>query len=198
MVFKKNGAWRIVLVHGALIVLISLGLAGCSSGGQGPIAVEGRWLLEGEFGSERWTIAENSIEYESDFGSGFSTVFRADVVDYYNTTLNAGDSRLTSNAPAAAINPGFAVLRYTYVNNPGTGEVGAYNVFRWADNATDPSKRDFTQGSKDADLDGDGDPSTGEYVNDLFDDPVSAELGATNEAGYFGFASQGAERMIAQ
>lgn len=170
------------------IVSVFVALVGCTDSES--ISVAGTWESAGTYGTERWVITDTSITYSSDYGSGFSTVYRADVVDFSNDGLNAGDTALTSSG-STAVNPGFAVIRYTAVNNPGTGEVGTYNVFRWADNARDGNNRDFTQGYKDADLD--GDPSTGTYTNLVFDTASAAESGASVAKGYFSYASTGAE-----
>lgn len=185
-----------------LLVAASIGLlAGCSDPAD-PIAVAGTWTItgsdwdgDGNDNVERWQLADNTIVYDSSLdGTTFTTTYRADIVTFVNGSLNAGDTALTTGR-ATTTNPGFAVIRYTEVNNAGTGEVGKYNVFRWADNNDDPTLRDFSQGSKDADLDGDGDPFTGTYQNVVFDSASDAEAGATNAAGHFGFASSGAARQ---
>ncbi|MDA3949114.1 MAG: hypothetical protein PF508_07785 [Spirochaeta sp.] len=105
-----------------------------------------------------------------------------------NGRLNAGDTALT-NGGSEAVNPGFAIIQYTEVDGAGTGEVGKYNIFRWAQNSGDTAKRDFIQGYKNV---GAVYPNN---VNGVFDIPAAAETGATNAAGYFGFASSGAERV---
>ena len=190
----------------ALTVLV-LAVAGCSensAGGAGTlIAPAGVWTLvgsdwdgDGNENVERWTIRNWEIVYESSLdGTTFTTTFEADVRGFSNEGLNGGETEFTSGSSGEGRNPGYAIIEYTYVNNPGTGEVGKFNVFRWADNAQDPAKRDFSQGSKDADLDGDGDPFTGSYVNDVFDSAAAAEAGATATNGYFGFASAGASEQ---
>lgn len=186
----------------ALLLLagsVGFGLVGCDLGGAplppDPIAVEGVWQIvgsdwdgDGNANVERWTITDSSIHYESTLdGTTYTTTYRADIVEFSNDSLNGGDTALTSGGSTAP-NPGYAVITYTEVDNAGTGEVGKYNVFRWAQNTTTPSNRDFSQGFKDAD-------GASPYVNDLFDTPEAAKTGATNSAGYFAFASTGAEKV---
>ncbi|MFP4408510.1 MAG: hypothetical protein ACLFPW_08330, partial [Spirochaetaceae bacterium] len=156
----------------------------CSTDGADPIAVEGTWVLD-EYG-ERWIITENSITYEgSSDGSEYTTNYEAQIVSYSNHGLNAGETKLTGNDTEDALNPGFAVIEYTYVDDAWTEEVGKFNVFRWADNEEDPSKKDFTQGyKKDSNDD-----------NDVFDTAAAAEAEATNANGYFAFASEGAVKQ---
>jgi hypothetical protein len=171
-----------------------LAVTGCDllgNTGTQEIDVAGTWVLEGDFGDERWTITETSINYETDYtGSGFSTVYKAEVVRYENGTLNAGDTQLTASASAAAIDPGFAVIRYTEVANAGWGAGGKYNVFRWADNPENQNRKDFTQGIKDASPENDDD-----FTNDVFDSADAAREGAANENGYFQLASTGAVKQ---
>jgi hypothetical protein len=206
----RGGRVYVVLRLGAAVGLVlaavALSLGGCSENGAGgggdSIAVAGTWVLETDLdgdgtadSSERWTVTHDEIHYETSFGGlGYVTSYRADIVDVSNNGLNGGDTTLTGAASHDAVDPGFAVIEYTEAAGPSVGEVGAYNVFRWADNVADPSKKDFTQGSKDADRDGDGDPTTN-YVNDVFDSPDAAEAGATNAGGYFAFASRGAVKQ---
>ena len=177
----------------SLVVMVTLGflfvLSSCAFESDETIAAGGTWELAGTYGSERWVITDTSITYSSDYGSGFSTVYSANIVSFSNDGLNAGDITLTTGGDDP-FDPGFAVIQYTYVNNAGTGEAGKYNVFRWADNAADRDTRDFTQGYKDATGSGDTD-----YTNDVFDTAGAAESGATNAAGYFAYASTGAVRQ---
>lgn len=197
---KNSGRRAIVLVHGLLVLAVALAFVGCDSNGantQAPIAVEGTWLLDSDYdgdgtvdGSERWTISGDTITYESDFGAGFARVYSATVVSYSNNGLNGGDVKISSSAAGEAADPGFAVIEYTEVDGPGTGEVGKFNVFRWADNADDPEKKNFTQGYKDATPD-----DSTNFDNALFDTAAAAESGATNENGYFAFASAGAVKQ---
>ncbi len=171
------------------LVLPFFALVSCSEPAD-PIAVDGVWEIVGTYGSERWTISDSRITYESDWsGSGFSTTYSAEIVDYSNDGLNAGETLLTAGSTASAANPGFAVMRYTDVDGPGTGEAGKYNIFRWADSPGDAATRDFVQGYKNA---GDAWPDN---VNGVFDTGAAAEAGATNAAGYFSFASSGAARQ---
>jgi hypothetical protein len=193
---RGRSRWFSVLTAFALVA--TLGLAGCTEPPD-PIAVAGVWNLstsgDGWTFFERWTITDSSVHYQSSSdGEMFTTTYRADIVEYVNGRLNAGDTALTAGR-AVTTNPGFAIIRFTEVNNAGTGEVGKFNVFRWADNNADSVLRDFTQGSKDSDLDGDGNPNTGEYVNLVFDTASGAEMGAINDAGYFGASSDGASRQ---
>lgn len=197
---KKRSRVSIVLVHGLLILAIALGMVGCESNGadsQDPIAVEGTWVLESDYdgdgvvdGTERWTISSQNITYEADYGGGLATVYAADVVSYSNTGLNKGETRLSNSSAADAINPGFAVIEYTEVDNAGTGEVGKFNVFRWADNATDPANKNFTQGYKDATPN-----DASNFDNAVFDTAAAAESGATTADGFFSLASTGAVKQ---
>ena len=195
---RKRDRRVIVLAHGLLILGLALLLGACSENGAnggGSIAVAGTWVLESDYDgdgtadlTERWTIDADSITYESDFASGFSTFYSADIVDFTNNGLNGGDTKLIASATDDASNPGFAVFQYTAVDGPGTGKVGKFNVFRWAENGADPAKKNFAQGYKNV---GDDFPDN---VNGIFDSASAAERGATNGNGYFGFASSGAVR----
>lgn len=188
---RRRSRWVPVLAVVALVA--TLGLVGCSSDSKDPIAVAGVWQLassgEGWTSIERWTITDDSIHYQSSSdGDTFTTTYRATIVEYVNGRLNAGDTALIDGR-AVTTNPGFAIIRFTEVNNAGTGEVGKYNVFRWADNNADSALRDFGQGYVNI---------GGEWpdnINGVFDTAAAAETGATNEAGYFGFASSGASRQ---
>ena len=182
------------------LLFIVTGISGCDMFGVGGkaavpeiIEVEGVWILNGQFGDEKYIITDSTIVRQSDYtGSGYTTEYEAEIVKFSNDGLNAGDTSITSTGGSTK-GLGYAVIKYTEVDGPATGEVGKYNVFRWATNQSEPSKRDFTQGSKDSDLDGDGDPMTGTYVNLVFDTADAAETGATNANGYFSFASTGFE-----
>jgi hypothetical protein len=179
---------------GALLVAAGLvfALTGCDllgNTGTQQIEVAGTWVLEGDYG-ERWTITETSIHYETSTpDSDYTTAYKAEILRYDNDTLNAGDTMLTSGADAPALDPGFAVIRYTEVANAGWGEVDKYSVFRWADNGENEAHKDFTQGIKDTD------PTDDAYINDVFDTQEAAREGATNANGYFQFASQGAVKQ---
>jgi hypothetical protein len=152
------------------------------------IEVMGTWLLEGAFGDEKWIISNSTIEYQSDYGSGFSTNYKAEIVEFVNGSFNAGDTAIAAGGPASD-DPGYAVIKYTEVANAGWGEDDKYNIFRWCDNADDATNKDFAQGSKDTD------PEDDTYINDVFDSASAAKSGATNTAGYFGFASSGAVKQ---
>ena len=196
---RKSGRRGVVLVHGLLILAVALGFVSCDSNGanrRAPIAVEGRWLLESDCdgdgtvdGSERWSISGNTITYENDFGAGFALVYSATVVSYSNNGLNGGDVKISSSAADQALDPGFAVIEYTEVDGLGTGEVGKFNVFRWADSVDNTSEKNFAQGYKNV---GDAFPNN---VNGVFETADAAEAGATNENGYFAFASAGAVKQ---
>lgn len=191
---SKMRRWSVLrFVCVALVLGAAMGvLAGCSDSTD-PIDVGGTWALETPdtgFGPfyERWTISDNAVQYEtSSDGSTYTTTYRADIVDYVNGSLNAGDTALTSGR-AATSNPGFAVIQYTEVNGASTGEVGKFNVFRWADNTSESTNRDFTQGFRDAD-------GSSPFINEVFDSAAAAETGATNGAGYFAGSSNGAVRQ---
>lgn len=180
---------RILL--GSILITVVLLVSGCSALGLGvkePIEVEGTWTWESASSdyTERWTITDDSIVKESAAdGTTFSTIYEANIISYYNGGLNAGDTSLTAGGDPT-IDAGFAVIEYTEVNNAGTGEVGKYNVFRWDENATDSDARDFVTGYKNV---GEEFPDN---VNGVFDEPNAAHHGATNENGYFQFASRGA------
>lgn len=188
---NKRGRSVLRTVFVALVFGAAMGvLAGCSSSDD-PIDAAGTWTWTSSTSSytERWTITDSSIHFESAIdGTTFTTTYRADVVEYVNGRLNADDTELTAGRSTTS-NPGFAIIRYTEVNAAFTGEVGKYNVFRWADNVDDNSLRDLTQGAKDAD------PDENVYVNDVFDSASEAESGATNANGYFALSSNGAVRQ---
>ena len=149
------------------------------------IAAAGSWSLTGTWSTETWAISNSSITYASDYGSGASTVYIADVVYADNDGLNADDTVLVSGS--SATDTGFAVIQFTQVNNSGTGTIDKYQIFRWGTNASDSNLRDFTQGYKDATGSDDTD-----YTNTVFDTPQEAIDGVTVSAGFFSFASEGA------
>ncbi len=185
--FSRAG---VIITVAVVFVLV---ITSCSSEFS-TIAVTGTWQLDGSYESggtqytfiEQWTITPITITYSQDRGSGFTTAFAADIVALSNEGLNGGDTYLTGSATTPAVNPGFAVIRYTQVDGASTGEVGKYNVFRWAENAADTSSRDFSQGY----LNVGGDFP--DNVNGVFDSVSTAINGATNGAGYFTYASGGA------
>ncbi|MFP4535716.1 MAG: hypothetical protein ACLFNP_08345 [Spirochaetaceae bacterium] len=177
---RKRNRRAIVLVHGLLITALIVALGACSTDGADPIAVEGTWVLDTGY-YERWIITENSITYEgSSDGSEYTTNYEAKIVSHSNNGLNAGETKLTGNDTEDALNPGFAVIEYTEVDGPGTGEVGKFNLFRWADNADDPSNKDFSQGYKDAT------PNDDENFDTVvFDTPAEAEAEVTVANEFF-------------
>lgn len=173
-----------------LLVLTALLLpVSCDTGSDdGATLPVGTWRLDTPAfsQSERWTITASEIHYESSFDNGenFSTTYRATIERYSTSEFNGGDTAITTTADDA-IDPGYAVIRYTEVDGAATGEVDKYNIFRWATNADDASARDYTQGFKDAD-------SASPFINIVFDTADTAETGATNANGYFAGASAGA------
>ena len=194
MVSTKVRRARTLGVAFLLVMATALLAVSCDSGSNSDDATlpVGTWVLETNGFYERWTISASEVHYESSFdGAVFSTSYRAAIERYTTGEFNGGDTAITTTA-ADAIDPGYAVIRFTEVNGAFTGEVDKFIVFRWATNADDASTRDFTQGSKDSNLDGDNDPSTGTYVNLVFDTADEAEAGTTNANGYFSFASSGA------
>lgn len=159
-----------------LLATASLGLlAGCSDGSD-PALPLGSW--ESSFG-EVYTISRSSVTYSSD---GTSSTYEASIVYIDDGSLNGGDTAMTTDGDTA-VNPGFAVIRYTSTADASWGEVGKYNVFRWADGESD-SQKVMTQGGKYSGTFGDED-----YRMVVFDSSSAARLGATNDAGYFSFAS---------
>lgn len=164
----------------ATIVVIAAMALGCAMDSDPSAFPVGTW--ESTFG-EVYEITSGTITY---LGNGTDVTFRAQVVYVDDDSLNGGDSALVSGADAAS-NPGYAVIRYTSVNNAGTGEVGKYNVFRWADGAAD-GELQMTQGYRNVGGD------FPDNVNGVFDSVEAARTGATNTAGYFSFASNVTEQ----
>lgn len=190
MVFKNKRRARALGVAILLVTVLFFLPVSCDTGNDAStIPVEGTWQLETPAydSVERWTITASEIHYESSYDAGetFSTTYRVSIVSYSDVGLNGGDTSLTSGG-ADAIDSGYAVIEYTEVNGAGTGEVGKFNVFRWATNASDTGARDFTQGYLATDL------AAEDYTNVVFDTADEAESGATNANGYFSFASVGA------
>lgn len=182
----------------ALAVLLVASFVGCGNQAEDPIDIAGEWVLQLPDGGDHksWLITDDTIVHAtSTDGEIYTTVYRADVIGYINGRLNGGDVSLT-NGGANAINPGYAVIKYTYVADASVGETGGYNVFRWADNAADTTLRDIAIGTRDANLDGDDDPAT-DFVNAVFNTVGAAEGGATNGEGYFDTALTGAGRVVA-
>ena len=184
---------RSLLLALAAVVLIGFifGLSGCANwfGSEDEdIEVLGEWLIDGDY-PEQWVITNSSIVYSTDWtGGGLAEVFAAEIVSYDNDGFNSGDTTLTSTG-SAVTGAGYAVIKYTAVDGAGTGEVGKYNIFRWADNGADSAKMDFIQGYINV---------GGDYpanVNGVFDTAAEAKSGGTNAAGYFSFASTGAVKQ---
>ena len=159
----------------ALLAAALLFLAGCSNGSESTLPV-GTW--ESSFG-EVYEIEATSIRY---LGDGSTVSWAAEVVLINDSALNGGDTSVTASG-AGTVNPGFAVIRYTQVNNAGSGEVGKYNVFRWAESDDTPDALLMTQGYKNV-----GAPFP-DNINGVFDTIAAARAGATNDAGHFALAS---------
>ena len=178
-----------------IAVIAFLFLAGTFSGcdffgtTDDPIAVKGTWVIGEEEPQEKWIIKGSSIEYLSVpwGGDELATNYKADIVEYFNSGLNVGDTEIYTGGSDKGL--GFAVIKFTEVNGPSTGEVGKHQIFRWATNQEDSSKRDFTQGYKNV-----GDPYPNN-VNEVFDTPEAAKVGATNANGHFAYASEGAVKQ---
>lgn len=170
-------------------VLFVLGLSGCNlleRTESETIAVEGTWLLaHSDWADEQWNITESSITYQSVGDSETTTTYAADIVSFSNDGVNNAESELVPDGTTEGL--GYAVIRFTEVNGPATGEVGKYQIFRWGTNQDDSAARDFTQGFKNA-----GEDWPGDAINEVFDTPEAAEAGATIANGHFSFASTGA------
>jgi hypothetical protein len=176
--FFRSNARRSALrvLSTVLLVTASIGLlAGCDSGTSAPMGEVPVGTWESSFG-EIYTVTRSTISYAG--SSGAEVSWSADIVYVDDSRLNGGDTSVTAGGDAA-VNPGFAVIRYTSAVNASWGVEGKYNVFRWADGATE-GKRVMTQGGK--------------YNDDfseitVFDTMNDAATGVTNQAGFFGFAS---------
>ncbi|MBN2049811.1 MAG: hypothetical protein JW760_05150 [Spirochaetales bacterium] len=161
-------------------------------GGPEPIAVLGTWTLssfdwdgDGNDNVEKWVITEDTIEYSSSLdGTTFTVTYKADMFLFDNEGLNGGDTAIVDGG--STLGSGYAVIQYTEVNNAGTGEVGKYQIFRWATNTGNQELRDFTQGYKAANAD---------YDNTVFETPAEAIAGATIANGHFAYASAGAAKQ---
>ncbi len=154
----KNTSVQTLVLAVLVITLSVLSFTGCDLLTRESISVQGVWRLVGTFGDEKWEISDQEISYYSkDLDESWAPVgeyilrYRADVITYDNDQLNGGDTQfITGNTPAVA---GYAVIRYTEVVagvDTSNGEVGRFNVFRWAVSAGDAQKRDFTQGASTA------------------------------------------------
>ena len=193
----KNVKKNLLKLLGILVLITFIaGFSGCESSGAGggtgeaeTIAVEGTWQLVGTYGTEKWIITESSIEYLSDWGSGFSTNYKADIISFSNNGLNSGDIAISSAGGASTTGLGYAVIQFTEIATTGDGEVGKYQIFRWATNQSDSYNCDFTQGYKDTE---DGVP----YINTVYNTAAAAIQNVTNANGFFSAASEGAEIII--
>lgn len=173
---RGRSRWVTVLAVVAMVATLGLGLVGCSDGSSGfsltglPI---GNWVDEWD---NEYVITRTSVSlYGSDGGNSYIGW----IVYIDDGSLNGDDTSITATG-SSAVNPGFAVIRYATVSNASWGEVGKYNVFRWAD-GTASNQRLMTQGGK--------------YNEDftemtVFDSRQEAINGATNEEGFFGFAGE--------
>ncbi|MCF7933466.1 MAG: hypothetical protein K9M84_06165 [Spirochaetia bacterium] len=195
----KNTSVQTLVLAVLVITLSVLSFSGCDLLTRESISVQGVWRLAGTFGDEKWEISDQEISYYSkDLDESWAPVgeyilrYRADVITYDNDQLNGGDTQfITGNTPAVA---GYAVIRYTEVvagGDTSNGEVGRFNVFRWAVSAGDTQKRDFTQGGKYS-----GTWGTPDYDLLDFDTAAEAANGATVAEGYFDFASSGAAPFV--
>ncbi|MDC7245630.1 MAG: hypothetical protein PQJ47_06935 [Sphaerochaetaceae bacterium] len=177
---KHINRWRAVLGTIVLAALVVFASTGCSLFLSSTMPPEGSYELVGDYGTETWDIDEDTISYDSGY-----TSYEADIISTVVDSFNAGDSTIVSSGSSPSGDYGYMVIQYTTVSDEGTGEVGKYNIFRWQENADDASAMDFTQGYKDAD-------GESPYINALFDTAQDAVDGATNDNGYFSFASEGA------
>ena len=178
---KNINRFRAVL--GALLIttLVVISLSSCFLFVEPEVE---KWKLEGGWGTETWEMTDNTISY---FYDDVMT-YKAKIVKEVEGQFNSSDTEIVLGADIPNDDYGYMVIRYTYVNNSGTGEVGKYNIFRWQENAVDDDKHDFTQGYKDAD-------GVAPYINVVFSTAAEAEDGATNTNGYFNFTSAGASQV---
>lgn len=167
---------RRVVLTALLTALVVFSFTGCQLiFGEDPIAVKGSWASS--FG-ESWVITDDTITYDGGFGS-----YTAEIISYENDGLNAGDTSVVKDG-AVLDGQGYAVIKYTEVTDASYGTVGKYNIFRWGTAAGDASMRSLTQGGKYVGTWGQPD-----YALVVFDTAAEASSGATNDDGYFGFAS---------
>lgn len=162
-----------VLVVGGALALF----AGCSSSDDPTLPI-GSW--DDGFGNV-YTITGTTITYAGEFeGSeyGYSGV----IVYIDDSRFNGGDTSITPDSDAA-VNPGHVAFKYTAVSDPSWGEVGKYNIFRWAD-GTNEDEKVMTQGGKYEGTFGEDD-----FRMVVFDSNAEARNGATNEAGFFPYAA---------
>ena len=174
------------LLGALLITLVVISLSSCFMFNDPVIPVAGTWELvtDGPWGgTETWVITDSTISYDGGY-----VAYTADVVGIGMNMFNGGDLEIAPSAGTPIHDYGFAIIKYTAVSDEGTGEVGKYNIFRWQDNASNQSKKDFTQGYKDAD-------GTSPYINNVFDTAAAAQVGATNSENYYYSASEGASKV---
>jgi len=157
-----------ILLLATAVIFVGL-LFGCKTDEDPVIEVKGTWKRPFW---ETWTITESTISFYGDYGGGFIVFYDADIVSFDNETFNAGESDASDH--------GYAVIQFTAVDGPGTGEVGKYNVFRWK--KFDGSTVDLSQGFKDAD------PPN--FVNDVADTAADAESDITNANDFFELYSE--------
>lgn len=172
MLNAQRSALRHLIIALLVTGSVGLGLTGCDfGGGGGPSFPTGTWTSEW---GETYEIDTQAITYDNGSGGGYT----ATVISINEYQFNAGDTSITPEAPAA-VQPGYAVIKYTAVSDLSWGAVGKYNIFRWAENSAGLDFRLLTQGGK--------------YNDDytviiVFDTPAQAVNGATNAAGYFAYA----------
>ncbi|HKK49788.1 MAG TPA: hypothetical protein VJ932_11875, partial [Alkalispirochaeta sp.] len=125
--FLRSNARRSALrvLSTVMLITASIGLlAGCANGSATTLPL-GSW--ESSFG-EVYTITGTSVAYS---GDGTSNNYDASIVYVDDSSLNADDTSVTADGNTA-VNPGFAVIKYTSVADASYGEDGKYNIFRWA------------------------------------------------------------------
>lgn len=170
---RGRSRWVTTLTMLALVATLGLGLVGCSDVIEFDGLPVGTWesgFSTAEF-PDVYTISRSRINKQDSYN--------ARVVYVDDSQLNAGDTSITATGDKA-INPGFAVIRYISVSDASWGEVGKYNVFRWAD-GTASNQRLMTQGGK---------YNENFTVMTVFDSRQEAIDGATNAEGFFGFAGE--------
>ncbi len=149
------------------------------------IGIKGKWQISSQNYIDEWNITNTSIEYKGGSSiDSLQTVFKASIEKFTNNGLNGGDIKIGING--TDLNVGYAVIKFNEVANPGQGTTGKYQIFRWGDNSTDNTKKDFTIGYKNV---GEIYPDN---INEVFDSIKEAETGATNTSGHFNYASSGA------
>lgn len=157
-----------LVIGGALAML-----GGCSSSDDPTLPI-GSW--DDGFGNV-YTITGTTISYTGEF-EGTSYGYTGAIVYIDDSRFNGGDTSITDGGDTA-VNPGHFAFQYTSVSDPSWGEVGKYNVFRWADGASENEKVMVQGGKYNEDF----------SVMVVFDSNAAARNGATNDAGFFAFAS---------